>query len=77
MSTPSVIDTLMTSEEEPKLMDRHDCGPVRLMWSRNGLYEHHLFDVTVWATDKNGPIKDLLAEEITASTGRDPNATTK
>ena len=29
-------------------------------------------DGTVWATDKDGPIMDLLAAEITASTGKDP-----
>jgi len=29
-------------------------------------------DGTVWATDKDGPIMDLLAAEITAQTGRDP-----
>jgi len=29
-------------------------------------------DGTVWATDKDGPIMDLLAAEITARTGRDP-----
>jgi phosphoglucomutase len=27
---------------------------------------------TVWTTDKDGPIMDLLAAEITARTGRDP-----
>ena len=43
MSTPSVIDTLMTSEEEPKSLDRYDCGPVHLIGSNNGLYERHLF----------------------------------
>jgi phosphoglucomutase len=30
------------------------------------------FDGTVWTTDKDGPIMDLLAAEITARTGRDP-----
>ena len=30
------------------------------------------FDGTVWTTDKDGPIMDLLAAEITAITGRDP-----
>jgi phosphoglucomutase len=30
------------------------------------------FDGTVWATDKDGPIMDLLAAEITARTGKDP-----
>ncbi len=29
-------------------------------------------DGTVWSTDKDGPIMDLLAAEITAVTGRDP-----
>jgi phosphoglucomutase len=29
-------------------------------------------DGTVWATDKDGPIMDLLAAEITARTGKDP-----
>jgi glycogen phosphorylase len=43
VSTPSVIDALMTSEEEPKSVDRYDCGPVHLIGSNNGLYERHLF----------------------------------
>jgi phosphoglucomutase len=30
------------------------------------------FDGTVWTTDKDGPIMDLLAAEITARTDRDP-----
>lgn len=30
------------------------------------------FDGAVWTTDKDGPIMDLLAAEITASTGKDP-----
>ena len=30
------------------------------------------FDGTVWTTDKDSPIMDLLAAEITACTGRDP-----
>ena len=30
------------------------------------------FDGTVWTTDKDGPIMDLLAAEITACTGKDP-----
>ena len=31
-------------------------------------------DGTVWSTDKDGPIMNLLAAEITARTGRDPGA---
>jgi phosphoglucomutase len=30
------------------------------------------FDGSVWSTDKDGPIMDLLAAEMTARTGRDP-----
>ena len=30
------------------------------------------FDGSVWTTDKDGPIMDLLAAEITAHTGKDP-----
>jgi phosphoglucomutase len=30
------------------------------------------FDGSAWTTDKDGPIMDLLAAEITARTGRDP-----
>jgi phosphoglucomutase len=30
------------------------------------------FDGTVWTTDKDGPILDLLAAEITSRTGKDP-----
>jgi phosphoglucomutase len=30
-------------------------------------------DGTVWTTDKDGPIMDLLAAELTARTGRDPS----
>jgi phosphoglucomutase len=30
------------------------------------------YDGTVWTTDKDGPIMDLLAAEITARTGKDP-----
>ena len=29
-------------------------------------------DGTVWTTDKDGPIMDLLAAEMTARTGKDP-----
>jgi phosphoglucomutase len=30
------------------------------------------YDGSVWTTDKDGPIMDLLAAEITARTGKDP-----
>ena len=31
-------------------------------------------DGSVWTTDKDGPIMNLLAAEITATTGKDPGA---
>src|SRR4029077_1989953 len=38
--------------------------------SAGGSFLRH--DGTVWTTDKDGPIMDLLAAEITARTGKDP-----
>jgi phosphoglucomutase len=60
--------------------------PVGFKWFVPGLYDgSYCFggeesagasflrqDGTVWTTDKDGPIMDLLAAEITARTGRDP-----
>jgi phosphoglucomutase len=60
--------------------------PVGFKWFAPGLYDgSYCFggeesagasflrrDGTVWTTDKDGPIMDLLAAEITARTGRDP-----
>jgi phosphoglucomutase len=60
--------------------------PVGFKWFVPGLYEGSLafggeesagasflrLDGTVWTTDKDGPIMDLLAAEITARTGKDP-----
>jgi phosphoglucomutase len=60
--------------------------PVGFKWFVPGLFDGSLcfggeesagasflrFDGTVWSTDKDGPIMDLLAAEITARTGRDP-----
>jgi phosphoglucomutase len=60
--------------------------PVGFKWFAQGLFEgSYCFggeesagasflrrDGTVWTTDKDGPIMDLLAAEITARTGRDP-----
>ncbi len=60
--------------------------PVGFKWFADGLF-HGTFcfggeesagasflrrDGTVWTTDKDGPIMDLLAAEITARTGKDP-----
>ena len=60
--------------------------PVGFKWFVAGLFDGSLcfggeesagasflrLDGTVWATDKDGPIMDLLAAEITAVTGKDP-----
>ena len=60
--------------------------PVGFKWFVDGLFDGSCcfggeesagasflrFDGTVWTTDKDGPIMDLLAAEITARTGRDP-----
>jgi phosphoglucomutase len=62
--------------------------PVGFKWFVPGLFEGSLCfggeesagasflrkDGTVWTTDKDGPIMDLLAAEITARTGKDPGA---
>ena len=60
--------------------------PVGFKWFVNGLLDGSIFfggeesagasflrkDGTVWSTDKDGIIMNLLAAEITATTGRDP-----
>jgi phosphoglucomutase len=60
--------------------------PVGFKWFAPGLFDSSYcfggeesagasflrFDGTVWTTDKDGPIMDLLAAEITARTGKDP-----
>jgi phosphoglucomutase len=60
--------------------------PVGFKWFVPGLFDGSLCfggeesagasflrkDSTVWTTDKDGPIMDLLAAEITARTGKDP-----
>jgi phosphoglucomutase len=60
--------------------------PVGFKWFAPGLFDGTVcfggeesagasflkMDGTVWSTDKDGPIMDLLAAEITARTGKDP-----
>jgi phosphoglucomutase len=60
--------------------------PVGFKWFVPGLFDGSLCfggeesagasflrkDSTVWTTDKDGPVMDLLAAEITARTGKDP-----
>jgi len=77
----SVIDRVVA-----KLGHRLCEVPVGFKWFVPGLFDGSLcfggeesagasflrFDGSVWTTDKDGPIMDLLAAEITARTGRDP-----
>jgi phosphoglucomutase len=65
---------------------RLDEVPVGFKWFAPGLFDGSVCfggeesagasflrrDGTVWTTDKDGPIMDLLAAEITARTGKDP-----
>jgi len=68
-------------------LDRRLCEvPVGFKWFAPGLFDGSCcfggeesagasflrHDGTVWTTDKDGPIMDLLAAEITARTGKDP-----
>ena len=68
-------------------LDRRLCEvPVGFKWFVPGLFDGSLcfggeesagasflrHDGTVWTTDKDGPIMDLLAAEITARTGKEP-----
>ncbi len=60
--------------------------PVGFKWFVDGLFDGSLgfggeesagasflrFDGTVWTTDKDGPVVNLLAAELTARSGRDP-----
>jgi len=77
----SVIDSVVAK------LGRRLCEvPVGFKWFVPGLFDGSFcfggeesagasflrFDGSVWTTDKDGPIMDLLAAEITARTGRDP-----
>jgi phosphoglucomutase len=70
-----------------KKLDRRLCEvPVGFKWLVPGLFDGSFYfggeesagasflrhDGTVWTTDKDGPIMDLLAAEMTAHTGKDP-----
>jgi phosphoglucomutase len=77
----SLIDRVVAKHER-----RLNEVPVGFKWFAPGLFDGSCcfggeesagasflrLDGTVWTTDKDGPIMDLLAAEITASTGKDP-----
>jgi phosphoglucomutase len=77
----SIIDRVVN-----KLGRKLDEVPVGFKWFAPGLFDGSICfggeesagasflrrDGTVWTTDKDGPIMDLLAAEIMARTGKDP-----
>jgi phosphoglucomutase len=82
----TVVSSSMIDKVVEKLGRRLCETPVGFKWFVPGLFEGSCcfggeesagasflrFDGTVWTTDKDGPIMDLLAAEITAVTGKDP-----
>ncbi len=82
----TVVSSSMIDKVVQKLGRRLIEVPVGFKWFVNGLLDGSCgfggeesagasflrFDGTVWTTDKDGPIMDLLAAEITARTGSDP-----
>jgi phosphoglucomutase len=82
----TVVSSSMIDKVTEKVGRRLCETPVGFKWFVPGLFEGSCcfggeesagasflrFDGTVWTTDKDGPIMDLLAAEITAVTGKDP-----
>ena len=82
----TVVSSSMIDRVVAKLGRRLNEVPVGFKWFVPGLFEGSCCfggeesagacflrrDGTVWATDKDGVILDLLAAEITAATGKDP-----
>ena len=82
----TVVSSSIIDHVVRKLGRRLNEVPVGFKWFVDGLFDGSCcfggeesagasflrFDGTVWTTDKDGPIMDLLAAEITARTGRDP-----
>jgi phosphoglucomutase len=82
----TLVSSSMIDRVVNKLDHRLYEVPVGFKWFAPGLFDGSIcfggeesagasflrLDGTVWTTDKDGPIMDLLAAEITASTGKDP-----
>jgi phosphoglucomutase len=82
----TVVSSSMIDRVVEKLGRRLLEVPVGFKWFAPGLFDGTCcfggeesagasflrFDGSVWTTDKDGPIMDLLAAEITARTGKDP-----
>jgi phosphoglucomutase len=82
----TLVSSSMIDRVVQKLARRLSEVPVGFTWFAPGLFDGSCcfggeesagasflrLDGTVWTTDKDGPIMDLLAAEITARTGKDP-----
>ena len=82
----TVVSSSMVDRVVNKLGRRLYEVPVGFKWFASGLFDGSFcfggeesagasflrFDGTVWTTDKDGLIMDLLAAELTAATGKDP-----
>jgi phosphoglucomutase len=82
----TLVSSSMIDRVVAKLGRRLAEVPVGFKWFVSGLFDGSFcfggeesagasflrHDGTVWTTDKDGPIMDLLAAEITARTGKDP-----
>jgi phosphoglucomutase len=82
----TLVSSSMIDKVVEKLGRRLCEVPVGFKWFAPGLFDGSYcfggeesagasflrFDGTVWTTDKDGPIMDLLAAEITAVTGKEP-----
>jgi phosphoglucomutase len=82
----TLVSSGMIDRVAQKLGRRLSEVPVGFKWFVSGLFDGSFcfggeesagasflrHDGTVWTTDKDGPIMDLLAAEITARTGKDP-----
>jgi phosphoglucomutase len=82
----TLVSSSMIDRVVQKLGRRLCEVPVGFKWFAPGLFDGSFcfggeesagasflrLDGTVWTTDKDGPIMDLLAAEITARTGKDP-----
>src|SRR6516225_4449047 len=82
----TLVSSSMIDKVVQKIGRRLSEVPVGFKWFAPGLFDgSYCFggeesagasflrrDGTVWTTDKDGPIMDLLAAEITARTGKDP-----
>jgi phosphoglucomutase len=83
----TLVSSSMIDRVVSKLGRRLFEAPVGFKWFTPGLFDGSCcfggeesagasflrFDGSVWTTDKDGPIMDLLAAEMTARTGKDPS----